>query len=146
MKNTFALHTRHAHTKKKHFEKHAAEVESRTQGSRSRTQKKSEAKDRPSRGQSQECSRPRTKDTAATVLQKKRSSKKFFGQSPIYRHGQNFLLVGSPKPQITCNDVIEIFKRGTFCGAKMSLDGRSEIVAGWHLSRILQRDRAFSNS
>ena len=47
------------------------EVESRTQGSRPRprTQKKSEAKakdslseDRQSRGQGQECSRPRTKD------------------------------------------------------------------------------------
>ena len=57
------------------------EVESRTQGSRPRTQKKSEAKakdslseDRHSRGQGQECSRPvpRTKDIAASVLQKKR--------------------------------------------------------------------------
>ena len=41
--------------------------------------KKSEAKakdnpfeDRPSRGQGQECSRPRTKDTAASVLRKKK--------------------------------------------------------------------------
>ena len=54
------------------------EVESRKQGSRPRpnTQKKPEAKDRPSRGQGQECSRPRTgmleaKDTGASVLQKK---------------------------------------------------------------------------
>ena len=53
------------------------EVESRTQGSRPRTQKKSEAKnnlseDRSSRGQGQECSRPRpkTKDTGASVLKK----------------------------------------------------------------------------
>ena len=69
------------------------EVESRTQGSRPRTQKKSEAKvkdsssdDRPCRGQGQECSRPRTKVTGASVLQqkkifsgnlKKKSSKKF---------------------------------------------------------------------
>ena len=61
--------------------------------------KKSEAKDslsegRPSRGQGQECSRPRprTKDTAARVLQKKKrkSSKKFFRQSLIYRRSQNF--------------------------------------------------------
>ena len=71
-----------------------AEVESRTQGSRPRprTQKKSEAKakdslseDRHSRGQGQECSRPRprTKDTSASALQKKkRSSQKFFRQSP----------------------------------------------------------------
>ena len=69
------------------------EVESRTQGSRPRprprTQKKSEAKakakdslseDRHSRGQGQECSRPRprTKDTGASVLQKKEGLQKFF--------------------------------------------------------------------
>ena len=54
--------------------------------------KDSLSKDRPSRGQGQECSRPRprTKDTAANVFQKKRSSKKFFRQSPIYRRSQNF--------------------------------------------------------
>ena len=55
--------------------------------------KKSEAKakandslfeDRPSRGQGQ------VPNTAAGALQKKRSSKKFFRQSPIYRRGQNF--------------------------------------------------------
>ena len=49
--------------------------------------KKTKAKDnpsddRPSRGQGQECSRPRTKDTSASVLQKKRSSQKFFRRSP----------------------------------------------------------------
>ena len=61
------------------------EVNSRTQGSRPRTQKKSEAKDslsedRPSRGQGQECPRPRprTKDTAASVLQKKKGLQKSF--------------------------------------------------------------------
>ena len=58
-------------------------MESRTQGSRPRTQKKSEAKvkakdslseDRHSRGQGQKCSRPRprTKDTSASALQKKK--------------------------------------------------------------------------
>ena len=51
-------------------------MESRTQGSRPRTQKKSEAKDslsknRHSRGQGQECSRPRTKDTKKKGLHKK---------------------------------------------------------------------------
>ena len=65
-------------------------MESRTQGSRPRTQKKSEAKDslsedRHSRGQGQECSkpRPRTKDTSASALQKKKkkSSQKFFRRS-----------------------------------------------------------------
>ena len=75
-----------------------SEVESRTHGSRPRprTQKKSEAKakakdslseDRHSRGQGQECSRPRTKDQGhkAQVLskkKKKRSSQKFFKRSP----------------------------------------------------------------
>ena len=72
-----------------------AEVESRTQGSRPRprTQKKSEAKakdslseDRHSRGQGQECSRPRTKDTkrkcSPKKKKKKRSSQKFFRRSP----------------------------------------------------------------
>ena len=53
--------------------------------------KKSEAKpkdslseDRHSRGQGQECSRPRprTKDTSASALQKERSSQKFFRRSP----------------------------------------------------------------
>ena len=38
--------------------------------------------DRPYRGQGQECSRPRTKDTCGSVLQKKRFSEKFFRRSP----------------------------------------------------------------
>ena len=64
-------------------------MESRTQDSRPRprTQKKSEAKaknslseDRTSRGQGQECSRPRprTKNTGASVLQKKKVFKNIF--------------------------------------------------------------------
>ena len=62
-------------------------MESRTQRSRprSRTQKKSEAKDslsedRHSRGQGQGCSRPkpRTKDTSASPLQKKKVFTKIF--------------------------------------------------------------------
>ena len=65
-------------------------MESRTQGSRPRTPKKSEAKDslsedRHSRGQGQECSRPRprTKDTSASAIQKKkRSSQKLFKRFP----------------------------------------------------------------
>ena len=62
-----------------------AEVESRTQGlrPRPRTQKKSEAKDslfedRHSRGQGQECSRPRTKNTSTSALQKKKGLHKHF--------------------------------------------------------------------
>ena len=55
-------------------------MEWRTQGSRPRprTQKNFEAKDKTSRNQGQNLSRPRTKDTDASVLQKKRSSKNFF--------------------------------------------------------------------
>ena len=41
------------------------------------------------------------------------------------------------KLQITCNDVIKNFQKGTFCGAKISQNGRSEAVACWHLTRIL---------
>ena len=74
--------------------------------------KKSEAKakdslseDRHSRGQGQECSRPRTKDTSASALQKKkslhknfsgdlkkkkRSSQKFFKQSPQKTFSKKF--------------------------------------------------------
>ena len=45
--------------------------------------KDSLSEDRHSRGQGQECSRPRTKDTSASALQKKKkSSQKFFSRSP----------------------------------------------------------------
>ena len=73
------------------------EVESRTRGSRPRTQKKSEAKDslsedRHSRGQGQECSRPRTKDTSASALQKKKKvfTKIFQAISTKKRFPNNF--------------------------------------------------------
>ena len=56
---------------------------------------KARGQGQPFRGQT--LSRPRTgmleaktKDTAASVLQKKRSSKKFFRQSPILWRTQNF--------------------------------------------------------
>ena len=78
------------------------EVESRTQGStpRPRKQKKSEAKDSPSkdipsRGKGQECSTPRTKDTGASVLQKNRSSKNFF--QAIFKRAKQKM-----SPQIFC--------------------------------------------
>ena len=76
-------------------------MESRTQGSRPRLrkQKNSEAKakdspseDRPSRGQGQKCSRPRprTKDTSASVLQKK---EKNFRRSPKKNGVQKFFFL-----------------------------------------------------
>ena len=52
--------------------------------------KNSPSEDRHSQGQGQECSRPRTKDTGTTVLQKKRSSKKFFRRSSIHRRTHDF--------------------------------------------------------
>ena len=74
-----------------------SEVESRTQGSRPRTQKNPRPRsktavprtDRPSRGQGQECSRPRTKDTGASVLQKKISSKTFSGDLQNFSNSKN---------------------------------------------------------
>ena len=33
----------------------------------------------------------------------------------------------------------KFFQTRSFCGTKISLDGRSEIVACWHVTRILQR-------
>ena len=66
-----------------------------------------EAKDRNARGQGQG---PKTQLQAFPP--KKRSLKKFFRQSPIYRRSQNFWL-GRPKPQTTCNDVIKNLPVGT---------------------------------
>ena len=79
-----------------------------------------EAKDRNARGQGQG---PRTQPQVFS--KKKRSTKKFFRQSPKYRRSQNFWLE-RPKPQITCNDVIKKFPV-------------------FYLTRILQRERASTN-
>ena len=86
-------------------------MESRTQGSRPRTQKKSEAKakdslseDRHSRGQGQECSRPRprTKDTKRKCSQKKKGLHKNFSgdlrkKKKKKRSSQKFFKRSSPK-------------------------------------------------
>ena len=88
-------------TKELQTNTYQSEMESRTQGSRSRprTQKKSEAKakdslseDRHSRGQGQECSRPkpRTKDTSASALQKKVFTKILQAISTKKRFPKNF--------------------------------------------------------
>ena len=92
---------------------------------KAKDKKKSEAKakdifseDRTSRGQGQQCSRPRsrTKDTGAIAFSKKkqkRSSKNFLD-------GLQFIGVarifgwGRPKPQITWNDAIKIFPKKKF--------------------------------
>ena len=49
---------------------------------------------------------------------------------------------GGPNHKSRAMTSSKIFKRGTFCGTKVSNDGRSEIAACWHLTRILQRERA----
>ena len=60
---------------------------------------------------------PRTKDTAASVLQKKGLQKSFSGNLQFVGVPRIFDW-GRPKPQITCNDVIKIFKRGSFVGQR----------------------------
>ena len=80
--------------------------------------KKSEAKDslskdRPSRSQGQECSRPRTKDTAASVLRKK-VFKKSFSDDIQFIGVPRIFDWGRPKPQITCYDVIKNFQKKKF--------------------------------
>ena len=105
-------------------------VEDRRLEAKARTQKKSEAKDKdslfedkPSRGQGQKCLRPRpkTKYTGASILRK---IKKVFEK--VFQAISNSIGVpkifdwGKPKPQITCNYVIKVFQRGSFCGIKIS--------------------------
>ena len=54
-----------------------------------------------------------TKDTGASVLQKKDLQKFFSGDFQFIRvHG--IFDWGRPKPQITCNDVIKIFPKRKF--------------------------------
>ena len=96
------------------------EVESRTQGSRprSRTQKIIRGQGlpfraQPSRGQGQECSRPRTKDTAASVLPKKGLQNSFSGDLQFIGVPRIFDW-GRPKPQITCYNLIKNFQKRKF--------------------------------
>ena len=107
-----------------------AEVELRTQGSRPRptTQKKSEAKakdslfeDRPSRGQGQECSRPRprTKDRAANVLQEKGLQKRFSGDLQFIGVPRIFDW-GRLSHKSHAMTSSKIFKKRSFCGTKIS--------------------------
>ena len=103
-------------------------MESRTQGSRPRprprTPKKSEAKakdslseDRTSRGQGQECSRPRprTKDTSASVIQKKKVLKHFF-QAISNSLAYPEFLVGRPKSREMTSS--KFFQRKVFVGQR----------------------------
>ena len=92
-----------------------------------RAQKKSEAKDslsedRPSQGQGQECSKPRTKDRAASVFRKKKGLQKSFSG--------NLQFIG----------VARIFDWG-------GLNHKSRVMTSSNIcllarTRILQRERA----
>ena len=114
--------------------------------------KKSEAKakdslseDRTSRGQGQQClrPRPRTKDTGASVLPKKKVFKIFFQAISNLLAYPEFLIGGGLKHKSHEMMSSKFFQRGSFCGTKISHDGRSEIVvACLHVTRIMQRKRA----
>ena len=106
-----------------------SKVESRTQGSRQRprTQKKFEAKDslsedRTSRGQGHECSRPRprTEDTGASVLLKKKVFKNIFQAISTSLAYPEFLIkkgLNHKSHEMTSS---KFFQRGSFCGTKIS--------------------------
>ena len=68
-------------------------LEAKAKDTKKSMAKDSLSEDRPFRGQGQECSRPRTKHTAASVLQKQKQKKVFkffFRRSPIHWRTQNF--------------------------------------------------------
>ena len=120
-----------------------AEVESRTQGSRPRprTPKKS---------------RPRTAFPRTEPLEakdqghrRKRSPKKvskiFFQAISNSLAYPEFLIGGGLNHKSYDMTSSKFFQTGSFCGTKISLDGRSEIViACLHITRILQRKRAYT--
>ena len=47
---------------------------------------------------------------------------------------------GGPNHKSHAMTSSEIFKKGTFCGAKISQNGRSEVVVCCHLTRILVKE------
>ena len=65
-------------------------LEAKTKDTKKSEAKDSLSKDRHSRGQGQECSRPRTKDTSARALQKKGLQKIFQAISKKKRFSQKF--------------------------------------------------------
>ena len=126
-----------------------AEVESRTQGSRPRpkTQKNPrprqrprtafprtdtlEAKDRNARGQG-----PRTQ---AQAFSKKKYLQKFFSGDLQFIGVPRILIGGGLNHKSLEMTLSKFFQRGSVSGTKISQNGRSEIVACWHVTRILQR-------
>ena len=117
-------------------------VEDTRLAAKAKDTKKSEAKDslfedRTSRGQGQERSRPRTKNTGASVLRKKKPLKIFLGDLQFIGVPRIFDL-GRLKPQITCNYVIKIFPKRKFLFDKD--------IVGWKISNrcLLARNPDFA--
>ena len=79
----------------------------------------------PFRGQTLSKPRPRTKDTAASVLQRKKVFKKSFSGNLQFIGVPRIIDWGRPKPQITCNDVIKKFQKRNFLWDKY--------IVGWKI-------------
>ena len=126
------------------------EVEDTRLEAKAKDTKKFEAKDslsedRSSRGQGQEClrPRPRTEDTGASVLLKKKVFKNFFQAISNSLAYPKFLIKEGLNHKSHDMTSSKFFQRGSFCGTKISQDETSEIVvACLHVTRILQRKRA----
>ena len=95
-----------------------------------------EAKDRNARGQGQG---PRTQEQ---VFSEKKVFKNFFQAISNSLAYPEFLIGGGLNHKSHAMTSSKFFQRGSFCLTKISLDGRFEIVACWHVTRILQRKRA----
>ena len=126
-------------------------MESRTQGSRPRTQKKSEPKakdslseDRHSRGQGQECSRPRTQ--AQVLSKKKRSSQKFFKRSPQKNLFQKIFQV--LHKILTIQKILLSSSRGqaNFRGLRRRGQGLDLLGQGQGLQNVSSRPRTSSRT
>ena len=110
--------------------------------------KKFRGQGQPFRGQT--LSRPRTgmleaKDQGHSrkCSPKKVFKKSFSSNLQFIRVARIFDWLGGPKHESHAITSSKIFKRETVCGTKISQDRRFEIVAGWHLTRILQKEMAY---
>ena len=84
--------------------------------------KDSLSKDRPFRGQEQECSRPRprTEDTGASVLLKKKVFKNIFQAISNLLAYPKFLIKKGLNHKSHDTTSSKFFQRGSFCGTKIS--------------------------
>ena len=81
--------------------------------------KDSLSEDRTSRGQGQQCSRPRTKDTGASIL-KKKIFKNFFQAISNLLAYPEFLVGGGLNHKSHEMTSSKFFQRGSFSGTKIS--------------------------